>query len=218
MVTQTVGPRGLGLLVQISEPGGLESVVPSHLAQGDWCRQCPGSLDRVHPHPRPMGNLCSQGQDSEAQSRVGLHHHPEGALYRGRGAWKHVWHAVSGGGWTTGPLLGQGTCLCPPPLWLAPTVLRTALALTHFLPMMGWNLPLGVFHPHPWPRPLPDSGVIQFKPPAGSADLQTTGFFNFIGGKKRKKRKSFSKVLSSLPINHGLWGCVDPGPVRQASP
>ena len=117
-----------------------------------------------------------------------------------------------------------GTHLWPRPLWLAPAVfpqppLSTALTLTHFVPTVGWNLPLGVFHPRS--RPLPDGPMIEFKPPAGSADLQTTGFTHFFGGKKdRKKAKEDSFFQSIIFPPNRLWPVVGlrPGARQPADP
>lgn len=57
---------------------------------------------------------------------------------------------------------------------------------------------------------------VQFKPPAGSADLQTTGFFHFFGGgRERKNEKKKIIFLSILFLRNESWPpgmqCRGPG-------
>lgn len=81
--------------------------------------------------------------------------------------------------------------------------------MTHFLPQQA-GICLWVFS-IPWPRPLPGDSVHASCRVSRFANHR---FLSFLwGGKKkqRKKRKSLSKVLSALPIDHGGEGGFDPG-------
>lgn len=117
-------------------------------------------------------------------------------------------------GWGDASLLR--TLPCPvPTVFPSQPFPRTAPTVTHFLPQTAWTLPLGIFRGLAWTSS--QHRVVQFKLPAGSADLQTTGFFNFFENKKKKEkeRKSFSKALSFFPINHGAGPGYSPGPMGQ---